>query len=82
MIKQPAWNKYNEVSKTKEILKTAEINKYSDSSNFWNYLFGEYEIYPSVKCEVSHEKRKIDLSTEEREINLDAQQRNIKLSHE
>ena len=79
---QPAWNKSTEVLKTNQISKAKQINKYSDSYNFWVGLFGEYEIFPEVQGSVDYEERDIALSYEERKIELDLQERKIDLSYE
>ncbi|MFW6015055.1 MAG: hypothetical protein ACOCRK_01305 [bacterium] len=79
---QPAWNKTNKVSKTKEISKTNKINKYSDGSNFWNYLFNEYEIFPLINCDITYTKRKINLKFQKRNININYQKRKIDLLYE
>jgi hypothetical protein len=68
---QSGWNKQNEVSKTSEIPKEAEINKYSDCSNFLNYLFGEYAVFLEIYSRTEYEERNIELECEERKVKLD-----------
>ncbi|MFW6030282.1 MAG: hypothetical protein ACOCRO_08525 [Halanaerobiales bacterium] len=66
----PAWDKENEVDKESEIDKDKEINKYSDCSNFWNLLFGEYSQYPRTEVELEYEERKVVLNEQIRKILL------------